>query len=154
MLFLSHWRRSAYGPSPPAPGDPRREAAGTGERGAARLARQRAAIQRLLGGWRNAASRRPPPPPPLAAGRAPLSPEQFVARAGGGPAGYESLSLELFMLGCVRTLEQELGTPRPGAPSPVPARAAGAGPPCLAPRPLPVLSQKSGFFHPVCKKAD
>ncbi|XP_052659120.1 espin-like protein [Harpia harpyja] len=104
MLFLSHWRRSTYGPPPPAAGDPR-EAAGTGERGAARLARQRAAIQRLLGGWREAASRRPPPP---AAGRAPLSPEQFVERAGGGPADYESLTLELFMLGYFRILEQEL----------------------------------------------
>ncbi|KAM9615872.1 espin-like protein isoform 2-T2 [Morphnus guianensis] len=104
MLFLSHWRRSAYGPPPPAAGDPR-EAAGTGERGAARLARQRAAIQRLLGGWREAVSRRPPPP---AAGRAPLSPEQFVERAGGGPADYESLTLELFMLGYFRILEQEL----------------------------------------------
>ncbi|XP_063195338.1 kelch-like protein 30 isoform X2 [Chroicocephalus ridibundus] len=107
MLFLSHWRRSAYGPPPPPAGDPR-EAAGTGEGGAARLARQRAAIQRLLGGWRDAASRRPPPPPPRAAGRAPLSPEQFVASAGGGPADYDSLSLELFMLGYFRILEQDL----------------------------------------------
>ncbi|GAB0193325.1 espin-like protein [Grus japonensis] len=102
MLFLSHWRRSAYGPPPPAAGDPREAAGGA----AARLARQRAAIQRLLGGWRDAASRRPPPPP--AAGRAPLSPEQFVARAGEGPADYDSLSLELFMLGYFRILEQEL----------------------------------------------
>lgn len=107
MLFLSHWRRSAYGPAPPAAADPR-EAVGTGEEGAARLARQRAAIQRLLGGWRDVASRRPPPPPPPAAGRPPLSPEQFVASAGGGPADYESLSLELFMLGYFRILEQEL----------------------------------------------
>ncbi|XP_074690589.1 espin-like protein [Strix aluco] len=106
MLFLSHWRRSAYGPPPPAAGDPR-EAARTGGGGAARLARQRAAIQRLLSGWRDAASRRPPPPPP-AAGRAPLSPEQFVVGAGGGPADYENLSLELFMLGYFRILEQEL----------------------------------------------
>ncbi|KAM6258420.1 LOW QUALITY PROTEIN: kelch-like protein 30 [Porphyrio hochstetteri] len=105
MLFLSHWRRSAYGPPPPVAGDPR-EVAGSGAGAAARLARQRAAIQRLLGSWRDAASRRPPPPP--AAGRAPLSPEQFVAKAGEGPADYESLSLELFMLGYFRILEQEL----------------------------------------------
>ncbi|XP_068277107.1 espin-like protein [Nyctibius grandis] len=102
MLFLGHWRRSAYSPA----GDPR-EVAATGEGGAARLARQRAAIQRLLGGWRDAACRRPPPPP-AAAGRAPLSPEQFVAKAGGAPADYESLSLEQFMLGYFRILEQEL----------------------------------------------
>ncbi|KAM7107034.1 espin-like protein [Ciconia maguari] len=56
----------------------------------------------------DAASRRPPPRPPPAAGRAPLSPEQFVATAGGGPADYESLSLELFMLGYFRILEREL----------------------------------------------
>ncbi|XP_074009723.1 espin-like protein [Numenius arquata] len=107
MLFLSHWRRSAYALPPPAAGDPR-EVVGTGDGGAARLARQRAAIQRLLGGWRDAASRRPPPPPPPARSRAPLSPEQFVASAGGGAADYESLSLELFMLGYFRILEQEL----------------------------------------------
>ncbi|XP_030312166.1 espin-like protein [Calypte anna] len=105
MLFLSHWKRSAYGPSPPAAGDPRK-ATGAGAGVAARLVRQRAAIQRLLGGWRDAASRRPPPPP--AARCAPLSPEQFVAKPNGEPADYESLSLELFMLGYFRILEQEL----------------------------------------------
>ncbi|XP_048170603.1 espin-like protein [Corvus hawaiiensis] len=104
MLFLSHWRRSAYAPLRPAAGDPR-ETAGSGARAAARLARQRAAIQRLLSGWRDAASRRPPPPPPA---RTLLSPEQFVSVAGGGPAEYESLSLELFMLGYFRILEQDL----------------------------------------------
>uniref|UniRef100_A0A672V1W0 Espin like n=2 Tax=Strigops habroptila TaxID=2489341 RepID=A0A672V1W0_STRHB len=106
MLFLSHWKRSsAYGPSLPAAGDPR-EAAATGEWGTARLARQREAIQRLLGGWRDAASRRPPPPPPPTS--ALLSPEQFVVLAGGKAADYDSLSLELFMLGYFRILEQEL----------------------------------------------
>ncbi|RMC02312.1 hypothetical protein DUI87_21480 [Hirundo rustica rustica] len=104
MLFLSHWRRSAYAPLPLTAGGPR-ETAGSGARAAARLARQRAAIQRLLSGWRDAASRRPPPPPPA---RTLLSPEQFVSAAGGGPAEYESLSLELFMLGYFRILEQDL----------------------------------------------
>ncbi|XP_053930543.1 espin-like protein [Cuculus canorus] len=99
LLFLSHWRRSAYDPTPLDPGD-------GGGGGTARLARQRAAIQKLLGGWRDAARRSPPPPPPP--GRVPLSPEQFVSKAGGGPADYESLSLELFMLGYFRILEQEL----------------------------------------------
>ncbi|TRZ23445.1 hypothetical protein HGM15179_003600 [Zosterops borbonicus] len=104
MLFLSHWRRSAYAPLQPSAGEPR-AAAGSGARAAARLARQRAAIQRLLSGWRDAASRRPPPPPPA---RTLLSPEQFVSAAGGGPADYDSLSLELFMLGYFRILEQDL----------------------------------------------
>ncbi|XP_065529919.1 espin-like protein [Lathamus discolor] len=106
MLFLSHWKRSSsYGPSLPASGDPR-GAAATGEWGPVRLARQREAIQRLLGGWREAASRRPPPPPPPTS--ALLSPEQFVVLAGGKAADYDSLSLELFMLGYFRILEQEL----------------------------------------------
>ncbi|KAM9542938.1 espin-like protein isoform 1-T1 [Guaruba guarouba] len=106
MLFLSHWKRSsAYGPSLPAAGDPR-EAAAIGEWGTARLARQREVIQRLLGSWRDAASRRPPPPPPPTS--ALLSPEQFVVLAGGKAADYDSLSLELFMLGYFRILEQEL----------------------------------------------
>ncbi|XP_071422951.1 espin-like protein [Pithys albifrons albifrons] len=104
MLFLSHWRRSAYAPPPPTTGAPR-GTAGSGAWGAARLDRQRAALQKLLEDWRDAASRRPPPPPPA---RALLSPEQFVSAAGGGPAEYESLSLELFMLGYFRILEQEL----------------------------------------------
>ncbi|XP_054022826.1 espin-like protein [Dryobates pubescens] len=109
MLFLNHWKRSAYGPPALAAGAPR-AAAGPGPGAAARLARQRAAIQRLLCSWREAASRRPPPPlsPAAATGRTLLSPEQFVAGAGGGPANYESLSLELFMLGYFRILEQDL----------------------------------------------
>ncbi|XP_068025562.1 espin-like protein [Melanerpes formicivorus] len=109
MLFLNHWKRSAYGPPALAAGAPR-AAAGPGPGAAARLARQRAAIQRLLCGWRDAASRRPPPPlsPAAATGRALLSPEQFVAGAGGAPVNYESLSLELFMLGYFRILEQDL----------------------------------------------
>ncbi|XP_054241756.1 espin-like protein [Indicator indicator] len=111
-LFLNHWKRSAYGPPALAAGAPRAAAGpGPGAGAAARLARQRAAIQRLLCGWRDAASRRLPPllPPAAAAtGRALLSPEQFVAGPGGGPADYESLSLELFMLGYFRILEQEL----------------------------------------------
>ncbi|PKU43162.1 espin-like protein [Limosa lapponica baueri] len=107
MLFLSHWRRSAYASPPLATGDPR-EVVGTRDGGAARLVRQRAAIQRLLGGWRDAASRHPPPLPLPTRGHALLSPEQFVPSAGGEPADYESLSLELFMLGYFRILEQEL----------------------------------------------
>lgn len=107
MLFLSHWRRSTYTAPPPAARNSR-EAAATREGGASRLARQRAVIQRFLRSWRATASRCPPPLPPPAASRAPLSPEQFVAEAGGLPADYDSLSLELFMLGYFRILEQEL----------------------------------------------
>ncbi|XP_027320529.3 espin-like protein isoform X1 [Anas platyrhynchos] len=116
LLFLSHWKRSAGGPNPWATAcralQAQRDAAGApgAEEGLSRvgrLSRQRSAIQQLLGSWRDAAAH-PPPPPPAGGPRAPLSPEQFVRRADGTPADYDSLTLELFMLGYFRILEQDL----------------------------------------------
>lgn len=117
LLFLSHWKRSAGGLNAWAAAcralQARRERAGApgqeqeGRRG--RLSRQCSAIQQLLGSWRDVAARPPPPLPPSAGSpRAPLSPEQFVRRADGTPADYDSLTLELFMLGYFRILEREL----------------------------------------------
>lgn len=117
LLFLSHWKRSAGGLNAWAAAcralQARRERAGApgeeqeGRRG--RLSRQCSAIQQLLGSWRDVAARPPPPLPPSAGSpRAPLSPEQFVRRADGTPADYDSLMLELFMLGYFRILEREL----------------------------------------------
>ncbi|KAL9845150.1 LOW QUALITY PROTEIN: espin-like protein [Geothlypis trichas] len=103
MLFLSHWRRSAYAPLRPAgAGDPRVTAGsgGCGPPGPAESGHPEAA-ERLEG-------RRLPPPPPPPPARTLLSPEQFVSAPGGGPVEYESLSLELFMLGYFRILEQDL----------------------------------------------
>nr|XP_027320529.2 LOW QUALITY PROTEIN: espin-like protein [Anas platyrhynchos] len=116
LLFLSHWKRSAAAPNPWATAcralQAQRDAGGCSRgRGGlsrvGRLSRQRSAIQQLLGSWRDAAAH-PPPPPPAGGPRAPLSPEQFVRRADGTPADYDSLTLELFMLGYFRILEQDL----------------------------------------------
>ncbi|XP_021251326.1 espin-like protein isoform X2 [Numida meleagris] len=119
LLFLSHWKRSAGGLNAWAAAcralQARRERAGAlseeqpggGRRG--RLSRQCSAIQQLLGSWRDvAACPLPPLPPSAGSPHAPLSPEQFVRRADGTPADYDSLTLELFMLGYFRILEREL----------------------------------------------
>uniref|UniRef100_A0A8B9IHZ4 Espin like n=1 Tax=Anser cygnoides TaxID=8845 RepID=A0A8B9IHZ4_ANSCY len=117
LLFLSHWKRSAGGPNPWATAcralQAQRDAAGAprAEEGLSRvgrLSRQRSAIQQLLGSWRDAAAHPPPPPPPTAGPCTTLSPEQFVRRADGAPADYDSLTLDLFMLGYFRILEQDL----------------------------------------------
>ncbi|XP_039084443.1 espin-like protein isoform X2 [Hyaena hyaena] len=122
MLFLSHWKRSAYapaletaarrgrearragplpGPPPPPPGDGPR---------LGRLWQQRTIIAHLLGHWKavmahvparqlRRLSRRP---------RGPLSPEQFLPHVDGAPVPYGRLTPDLFMLGYFRLLECEL----------------------------------------------
>lgn len=129
MLFLSHWKKSAYtpalktaacrtlearrgaprvqeparGPAPPSPPP------GTGPR-LGHLWQQRSIIAHLLGNWKailahvparqlRRLSRRP---------RGPLSPEQFLPHVGGAPVPYGSLTLDLFMLGYFQLLECDL----------------------------------------------
>ncbi|XP_055964363.1 espin-like protein [Sorex fumeus] len=104
LLFLSHWRRSAYTPAPgPAGRTPAARRLGP-------LRRQRGVIAHLLGSWKailalvparqlRRLSRRP---------RGPLSPEQFLPHVDGAPLPYDSLSLDLFMLGYFQLLECEL----------------------------------------------
>ncbi|XP_058284674.1 espin-like protein [Hylobates moloch] len=128
MLFLSHWRRSAYtlalktaacrtlgarhvgsrgqeaarSPGPPSPPS---EAPRLGH-----LWQQRSTITHLLGNWKaimahvparqlRRLSRRP---------RGALSPEQFLPHVDGAPMPYSSLSLDLFMLGYFQLLECDL----------------------------------------------
>lgn len=125
MLFLSHWKRSAYTPAlrtaacrtlaarrgagraqaaagaPPPPGEGPR---------LSRLWQQRAIIAHLLGSWKailahvparqlRRLSRRP---------RGLLSPEQFLPHVDGAPVPYGSLTLDLFMLGYFQLLECDL----------------------------------------------
>ncbi|XP_048956997.1 espin-like protein isoform X1 [Canis lupus dingo] len=129
MLFLSHWKKSAYtpalrtaacrtldarrarpqaqeaaggpgGPSPPPGEGPR----------LGHLWQQRSIIAHLLGNWKaimahvparqlRRLSRRP---------RGPLSPEQFLPHVDGAPVPYGSLTLDLFMLGYFQLLECDL----------------------------------------------
>lgn len=119
MLFLSHWRKSAYSPAlrtaacrtrearrarPP----PRSEAPRLG-----RLWQQQSVLAHLLGSWKailarvparqlRRLSRRP---------RGLLSPEQFLPHVDGAPVPYGRLTLDLFMLGYFQLLECDLPAP-------------------------------------------
>lgn len=129
MLFLSHWKKSAYAPAlktaayrtleargtgppaqevasgPPLPSLPPSEGPRLGH-----LWRQRSVITHLLGNWKGIMehvpaqqlrrlSRRP---------RGLLSPEQFLPHVDGAPVPYSSLTLDLFMLGYFQLLECDL----------------------------------------------
>uniref|UniRef100_A0A8C5K1J1 Espin-like n=1 Tax=Jaculus jaculus TaxID=51337 RepID=A0A8C5K1J1_JACJA len=128
MLFLSHWKKSAYTPAlktaacrtlearrscprgpeaamSPEPPAPPSEGARLGH-----LWQQRSIIAHLLGNWKaimahvparqlRRLSRRP---------GGPLSPEQFLPHVDGAPVPYGSLSLDLFMLGYFQLLECDL----------------------------------------------
>uniref|UniRef100_A0A4X1T3Y9 Uncharacterized protein n=1 Tax=Sus scrofa TaxID=9823 RepID=A0A4X1T3Y9_PIG len=129
MLFLGHWKKSAYRPAlktaacttlearragplgqeaargPRLPAPPPSESPRLGH-----LWQQRSAIAHLLGNWKailahvptrqlRRLSRRP---------RGPLSPEQFLPHVDGAPVPYSSLTLDLFMLGYFQLLECDL----------------------------------------------
>ncbi|XP_060157608.1 espin-like protein isoform X3 [Globicephala melas] len=129
MLFLSHWKKSAYTPAlktvacrtleaqrveprrreaaggPQLPSPPSSESPRLGH-----LWQQRSIIAHLLGNWKSILahvparqlrrlSRRP---------HGPLSPEQFLPHVDGAPVPYGSLTLDLFMLGYFQLLECDL----------------------------------------------
>ncbi|XP_070279473.1 espin-like protein [Myotis yumanensis] len=129
MLFLSHWKKSAYTPAlktaacrtlearragprgqavarvPPPPSPPPSEGPRLGH-----LWQQRTIITHLLGNWKailahvparqlRRLSRRP---------QGLLSPEQFLPHVDGAPVPYGSLTLDLFMLGYFQLLECDL----------------------------------------------
>ncbi|KAM6179046.1 espin-like protein [Rhynchocyon petersi] len=116
LLFLGHWKRSAYTPAlktagrtPAAPRAQGPRAPSDGPR-LGHLWQQRSIIAHLLGHWKTIMahvparqlrrlSRRP---------RGPLSPEQFLPHVAGAPVPYSSLTLDLFMLGYFQLLECDL----------------------------------------------
>ncbi|KAM9664860.1 espin-like protein isoform 1-T1 [Trichechus inunguis] len=121
MLFLSHWKKSAYtpalktaacrtleahraqGPRPPSP--PPSE----GPR-LSHLWQQHSIIAHLLGNWK-AILARVPARRLRRLSRRPhglLSPEQFLPHVDGVPVPYGSLTLDLFMLGYFQLLECDL----------------------------------------------
>ncbi|KAL1771009.1 hypothetical protein HispidOSU_025187 [Sigmodon hispidus] len=129
MLFLGHWKKSAYTPalrtaacrtleaqrarsrgseptgSPRPPSPPPRDGPRLGH-----LWQQRGIITHLLGTWKAIMAHVPARQLRRLSRRArgPLSPEQFLPHVDGAPVPYNSLSLDLFMLGYFQLLECDL----------------------------------------------
>ncbi|KAK2505837.1 hypothetical protein MC885_013123 [Smutsia gigantea] len=121
MLFLSHWKKSAYTPalktaayrtlaqeaasSPRPPSMLPSEGPWLGH-----LWRQQSVITHLLGNWK-AITEHVPARQLRRLSRRPwglLSPEQFLPHVDGAPVPYSSLTLDLFMLGYFQLLECDL----------------------------------------------
>ncbi|KAL0200520.1 hypothetical protein M9458_003707, partial [Cirrhinus mrigala] len=119
VLFLSHWKRSAYAISMRAK---MKQELGTftgeaitapvskpGTRSLYHLYRQRTAIDKMIGNWKRIASGVPSRQiRSLQKKHVTYSPEQFLPRVDGAPVAYDSLTLDLFMLGYFHILEQDL----------------------------------------------
>ncbi|XP_050988856.1 espin-like protein isoform X2 [Labeo rohita] len=119
VLFLSHWKRSAYAISMRAK---MKQELGTltgeaitapvskpGTRSLYHLYRQRTAIDKMIGNWKRIASGVPSRQiRSLQKKHVTYSPEQFLPRVDGAPVAYDSLTLDLFMLGYFHILELDL----------------------------------------------
>ncbi|XP_038195497.1 espin-like protein isoform X1 [Arvicola amphibius] len=129
MLFLGHWKKSAYTPALRTAACRTLEAQRTRSRGVeatgnprspspppsdgprlGHLWQQRGIITHLLGTWKAIMAHVPARQLRRLSRRArgPLSPEQFLPHVDGAPVPYNSLSLDLFMLGYFQLLECDL----------------------------------------------
>nr|XP_054596119.1 espin-like protein [Nothobranchius furzeri] len=114
VLFLSHWKKSAYAISVRAANQ--RQNAASGKTAAQsqkstsllQLCLQRGAVAKTLNSWRSklkdAQSHLTQHPRP----RVTYSPEHFLPDANGVTMSHDSLTLDLFMLGYFHILEQDL----------------------------------------------
>ncbi|XP_070775771.1 espin-like protein [Enoplosus armatus] len=125
VLFLSHWKKSAYAISVRAARQRQGQEVMSGSvTGASppqkitsmfQFCQQRGAVDKMLNSWRNKlelkdaqksclssnSSQNPPP-------QVTYSPEQFLPDVDGVAVSHDSLTLDLFMLGYFHILEQEL----------------------------------------------
>lgn len=112
VLFLSHWKKSAYAISMRAARQRASERATVEDKNTSLLqfCQQRGAVDKLMNSWRtkleldDASSNVLQNPPPQVT----FSPEQFLPNVNGVAMGHDSLTLDLFMLGYFHILEQEL----------------------------------------------
>ncbi|CAJ1072230.1 espin-like protein [Xyrichtys novacula] len=123
VLFLSHWKKSAYAISVRTARQRQDAAAGRGTAASTpqkitsmfKFCRQRVAVHKMLNTWRNKVGLKDAQKPnfsPNSTLNPPLqviySPEQFLPDIDGVAVTHDSLTLDLFMLGYFHILEQEL----------------------------------------------
>lgn len=118
VLFLSHWKKSAYAISVRVARQNQQVAPEPSRKITSmfHFCQQRGAVDKMLNSWKNKleprAVQKPsqssldssPNPPPQDT----YSPEQFLPEVDGVAVSYDSLTLDLFMLGYFHILEQEL----------------------------------------------
>ncbi|XP_063318586.1 espin-like protein [Pelmatolapia mariae] len=124
VLFLSHWKKSAYAITVRAARQRQGQAAAPGRVTEAQpqqkipsmfqFCQQRGAVDKMLNSWRNKLELREVQPlpsfsvsqnPPLCVT---YSPEQFLPGVDGVAVSHDTLTLDLFMLGYFHILEQDL----------------------------------------------
>uniref|UniRef100_A0A3P8R8T9 Espin like a n=1 Tax=Astatotilapia calliptera TaxID=8154 RepID=A0A3P8R8T9_ASTCA len=130
VLFLGHWKKSAYTVAMKSKDAAERKISGgnpdmgdrSGHRSSIESAqsemmnsslghffKQRSAVNKMLGNWRNMISSVPSRQiRRLQRQKALYSPEQFLPRLDGVPVEYDNLTLDLFMLGYFHILELDL----------------------------------------------
>ncbi|KAM4605004.1 espin-like protein [Polymixia lowei] len=130
VLFLSHWKKSAYAITMRAARLKQGQEAGKGDAvtptapqpqqkvtSVFQFCRQRTAVDKMLHSWRHVKSGLRDTatscfsscsPSQTSPARVTYSPEQFLPEADGVAATHDSLTLDLFMLGYFHILEQEL----------------------------------------------
>ncbi|KAJ7993404.1 hypothetical protein DPEC_G00272090 [Dallia pectoralis] len=125
VLFLGHWKKSAYTvtqrtrvagrtASEEAPEKPKGGVDGRGPGGGAHVPlrhffKQRSIINKMICDWRSMISSVPSRQiRRLNRQQTPYSPEQFLPKVDGATVDYDSLTLDLFMLGYFHILELEL----------------------------------------------
>lgn len=117
LLFLSHWKKSAYAISVRAARQGTQKAAPCQQRTTSmfQFCQQRGAVDKILNSWKNklqlkngqtfCLSPTNSHNPPV---RVTYSPEQFLPDVDGVAVSHDNLTLDLFMLGYFHILEQEL----------------------------------------------
>lgn len=122
VLFLSHWKKSAYAISLRAARERQGQQVATGRPPSQKITsmfqfcQQRGAVDKMLSSWRNKLDLREmqkPAPSSSDSLQRPAylevySPEQFLPPVEGVPVSHDGLTLDLFMLGYFHILEQQL----------------------------------------------
>nr|XP_043876732.1 espin-like protein isoform X2 [Solea senegalensis] len=116
VLFLSHWKKSAYAISLRTAKRAREEETGRRSRITSmfQFCQQRSAVNKILNTWKKKLELKEMQTPCLSTSLTPqsrlvtYSPEQFLPDVNGVAVSHDSLTLNLFMLGYFRILEQEL----------------------------------------------
>uniref|UniRef100_A0A8C6WNJ4 Espin like b n=1 Tax=Neogobius melanostomus TaxID=47308 RepID=A0A8C6WNJ4_9GOBI len=114
VLFLSHWKKSAYAISMRAAKakQGQRHVSDAQPKGDSmrHFCQQKCAVDKMLSSWKTRLDDKDLPMPHNKLPSTTFSPEEFVPNVNGDTVTYDSLTLDLFMLGYFHILEQPLSS--------------------------------------------